>query len=164
MAASESLMDGWRYASRKTSTPPLCTSTYSTMGNTGSASCANVLLLPFILCTKPILSMMQVDGARIASAGDTIFFSSFLVSAALFVFRRDPSAFANVHGNGPSGWARTSFMFTFILSATRTIWLKRFRSAFRTTFWPFIPDVFVLIVDNVFSLCFAVLSCNFTDG
>ena len=31
----------------------------------------NVLLLPFILCTRPIPSVMQVDGVRIASAGDT---------------------------------------------------------------------------------------------
>ena len=159
-------MDGWRYASKTTSTLPLCrrsTPTYSTMGKTDSASCANVLLLPFIICTRPIQSMMQVDGVRIASAEDT-FFSSSVASAALFVFRRNPSAFACAHGSGPSGWARTSFMFTHILSATRTIWLKRFRSAFRTTFWPFIPDVFVLIVENVFNLCFAILSWNFTDG
>ena len=52
--------------------------------------------------------MMQVDGVRIASAGDT-FFSSSVASAALFVFRRDPSAFGSAHGSGPSGWARTSF-------------------------------------------------------
>ena len=59
-------------------------------------------------------------------------------------------------------------MFTLLLSATRIIWLKRFRSAFRTIFWPFIRNVFVLmpvlIVENVFSLCSVVLSWNFTDG
>ena len=54
-------------------------------------------------------------------------------------------------------------MFTLLLSATRIIWLKRFRSALRTTFWPFIRDVFVLIVENVFSLCFVIVSWNFTD-
>ena len=42
-------------------TLPLCAPTYSTMDKTDSASCANVLLLPFILCTRPIPSMMQVD-------------------------------------------------------------------------------------------------------
>ena len=42
--------------------------------------------------------------------------------------------------------ARTSFIFTLLLSATRIIWLKRFRSALRTTFWRFIRDVFVLFV------------------
>ena len=36
-------------------------------------------------------------------------------------------------------------------------------SAFRTTFWPYICDVFVLIVENVFSLCFIIVSWNFTD-
>ena len=121
-----------------------------------------VLLLPFIICTRPIPSMMQVDRVRIASAGDT-FFSSSVVSAALFVFPRDPSAFASAHDSGLSGWTRISFMFTLLLSATRSIWLKRFRSACRTTCWPFIRDVFLLIVENVFSLCFVVL-CNFTDG
>ena len=55
-------------------------------------------------------------------------------------------------------------MFTLLLSATRIIWLKRFRSAFRAIFWPFVRDVFVLIVENVFSLCSVVLPWNFTDG
>ena len=55
-------------------------------------------------------------------------------------------------------------MFTLLLSATRIIWLKRFRCAFRTTFWPLIWYDFALIVENVFSLCFVVLSWNFTDG
>ena len=73
---SESLMDGWRYTSKTTSTLPLCPPTYSTMPNTDSVSCANVLLLPFILCTRPIPSMIQVDGVGIASAGDTFFSSS----------------------------------------------------------------------------------------
>ena len=110
--------------------------------------------------------MMLVDVVGIASAGVT-FFSSSVASAALFVFRsfrRDPSVFASAHGSGPSGWVRTSMMLTLLLSATRIIWLKRFLSAFRTTFWPFIRDVFALIVVNVFSICFVVLSWNFTDG
>ena len=55
-------------------------------------------------------------------------------------------------------------MFTLLLSATRIIWLKRFRCAFRTTFWPFIWYEFALIVENVFSLCFVILSWNITDG
>ena len=46
--------------------------------------------------------MIQVDGVGIVSAGDT-FFSNSLANAALFVFRRDPSAFASVHGSGPCG-------------------------------------------------------------
>ena len=104
-----------------------------------------------------------VGGVRIASAGNTVFSSS-VASAALFVFRRDPSAFASAHGSGPSGWTRTFVMFTLLLSATRIVWLKRFRSAYRTTFWPFIWDVFVLIVENVFSLYFIALSWNYTDG
>ena len=107
--------------------------------------------------------MMLVDVVGIASAGVT-FFSSSVASAALFVFRRDPSVFASAHCSGPSGWVRTSLMLTLLLSATRIIWLERFLSAFRTTFWPFIRDVFALIVVNVFSICFVVLSWNFTDG
>ena len=43
--------------------------------------------------------MMQVDGVRITSAGDT-FFASSVASAALFVCRRDPSAFVSAHGSG----------------------------------------------------------------
>ena len=46
--------------------------------------------------------MIQVDGVWIVSAGDT-FFSNSLANAAMFVFRRDPYAFARVHGSGPSG-------------------------------------------------------------
>ena len=46
--------------------------------------------------------MIQVDGVGIVSAGDT-FFSNSLANVALFLFRRDPSAFASVHGSGPSG-------------------------------------------------------------
>ena len=33
----------------------------------------NLLLLPFIICTRPIPSLMQVDGIGIASAGYTFF-------------------------------------------------------------------------------------------
>ena len=109
--------------------------------------------------------MIQVDGVGIVSAGDT-FFSNSLANVALFVFRRDPSAFASVHGSGPSGGGgggRTSFMSTLLLSATRIICLKKFRSAFRTTSWLFIRDVFVLIVENVFSLCIVIL-WNYTGG
>ena len=156
-SVSEPLTDGWRHTSKTTSTLPLCQPTYSTVDKTDSTSCANVLLFPFILCTRPIPSMIQVDGVVIASAGDT-FFSISLASAALFVFHRNPSAFATFHSSGSSGCARTSFMFTRLLSATRIIWLKRFRSALRTILWPFIRDVFVLIVENVFSLSFVILS------
>ena len=124
------------------------------------SKCFVVAVHPF---TRPIPPMIHVDGVVTASAGDT-FFSSSLASAAIFVFRRDPSAFASAHGSGPSGWVRTSFTFTLLLSATRIIWLKRFRSAFRRIFWPLIRDVFVLIVENVLSLCFVILSWNFTDG
>ena len=53
-------------------------------------------------CTKHIPSMTQVDGVGITSARDT-FSSSSLVNAVLFVFRRDPSAFASAHGSGHSG-------------------------------------------------------------
>ena len=80
------------------------------------------------------------------------------------MFSRYPSAFASVHGSGLSRYSRTSFMFALLLSATRINRLKRCRSAFRTIVWPFIRDVFVLIVENVFSLCFVILSWNFTDG
>ena len=45
--------------------------------------------------------MIQVDGVGIVSSGDTLLSNS-LANAALFVFRRDPSAFASVHGSGPS--------------------------------------------------------------
>ena len=116
------------HTSKTTSTLPFWQPTYSTVDKTDSTSCANVLLLPFILCTSPIPSIIQVDGGVIASAGDT-FLSISLASAALFVFHRNPSAFATVHSSGSSGCARTSFMFTFLLSATRIIWLKRVRSA-----------------------------------
>ena len=111
-------------------------------------------------CTKHIPSMLQVDGVGITSARDT-FPSSSLVNAALFVFRRDSSAFASAHGSGHSGHQSCSH---FCSSATRIIWLKRFQRAFRTTCWPFIWYDFALIVENVFSLCFVILSWNFTDG
>ena len=67
---------------------------------TDSARCANVLLLPFIFCTKLFPSVMQVDESGISSAGET-FLSNSLASAALFVFHKDPSAFARAQGRGP---------------------------------------------------------------
>ena len=67
------MMNGWRYTPKITSTLPLCTPTYSTMYKTDSASCVNVLLMPFVICTRPVPSMMQVDGIGIASAEDTFF-------------------------------------------------------------------------------------------
>ena len=156
---SEYLMDGWRYTSKTT----CCPLTYSTIDKTDSASCTNVLLLTFILCIRSIPSMIQVDGVGIVSAGDT-FFSNSLATVALFVFRRDPSAFASVHGSGPSVHGSGSMAVgTLLLSVTRIICLKKFRSAFRTTSWLFIRDVFVLIVENVFSLCIVIL-WNYTGG
>ena len=59
--------------------------------------------------------MIQVDGVGIVSAGDT-FFSNSLANAALFVFRRDPSAFASVHGSGPSGGQDILHVYTSALS------------------------------------------------
>ena len=103
--------------------------------------------------THPINDRLMELG--ISFAGDT-FFPSSLASAVLFVFPRKPSAFASAHGSGPSGWTRTSFMFALLLLVTRIIWLNRFRCAFRTTFWSLIRDVFVLIVENVFSLWFVI--------
>ena len=67
--------------------------------------------------TRLIPSMMHF-GVGMCSVGDT-FFSSSLASAALLVFRKLPSAFASDQGNGPSRWARTSLILTFLLSATR---------------------------------------------
>ena len=64
-------------------------------------------VLPFIFCIKLIPSMMQVDGSGISSAGET-FLSNSLASAALFIFRKDPSAFASAHDRGPSVRSRTS--------------------------------------------------------
>ena len=80
----------------------------------------------FCFCGSSFVPVPSInDGVWIASAGYT-FFSSSVASAALFVFRRDPSAFASAHGSGPSGWAMTSFMFTLLLSATRISWLNGF--------------------------------------
>ena len=101
-SVSESLMDGWRYASKTTSTLAPCSPTHCTMDKTYSTSCANVLLFPFIHCKRSIPSMIQVDGVGIASGGYT-FFPSSLANAALFFFHRDPSAFASAHGRGPVG-------------------------------------------------------------
>ena len=105
--------------------------------------------------------MIQVDGVGIVSAGDT-FFSNSLANAALFVFRRDPSAFASVHGSGPSGGEDILHVYTSALSYQDHL-AEEVRSAFRTTYWLFIRDVFVLIVENVFSLCIVIL-WNYTVG
>ena len=50
--------------------------------------------------------------------------------AALFVFLNDPSAVDNAHGRGPSGWLRTSLIWSFRFSAINIIWVNRFLSAF----------------------------------
>ena len=76
---------GWHYTSTQNQLYHSVQPTYSTTYKTDSASCANVLLLPFIPCTRPIPCMIQVDGVGIASAGDT-FFSSSMTSAALVFF------------------------------------------------------------------------------
>ena len=112
---SHYLMDGSRYTSTTTSTLIICPPTYSIMDKTDSASCAIVLMLPFILCAKPIPSMIQVDRVGIASAGDTLF-TSFLASAAVFVFRRYPSAFVSAHCRGLCGLGRTLHVYTCVLS------------------------------------------------
>ena len=54
------------------------------MDKTDSASGANVLLLSFILWTRPITSMMQLDGVRIASAGDNFSQAPWQVRFCLF--------------------------------------------------------------------------------
>ena len=119
--------------------PTTLSTTYSAMDKTDSVTWANICC-----CHSSFIpSMMQVDGIGIASAsaGDKKFSSS-LARSVIFVFRKDPSAFASAPGNvAMAPVDRTSFMFTLLLSATRIIWLKRFLSAFTTTCWPFILDV-----------------------
>ena len=158
VSLSEYLMDGWRYTSKTT----FCPLTYSTIGKT--AICANVLLLPFILV--PDLSHQWY---RLMELG--YFLQEIHLSQTPWQMR--PCLFfvgTHLHlpvsmAVGPvGGGGRTSFMSTLLLSATRIIWLKKFRSAFRTTSWLFIRDVFVLIVENVFSLCIVILSWNYTVG
>ena len=43
----------------------------------------------------------------------------------------DPSAVDNAQGRGPSGWLRTSLIWSFLISAINIIWTNRFLSASR---------------------------------
>ena len=74
--------------------------TYSTMDNTDCQLCKCFVGAVHHFVPYPI-NHTQVDGVGLTSAGDA-FSSSSLVSAALFVFHRDTSAFASAHGSGPS--------------------------------------------------------------
>ena len=58
---------------------------------------------------------MVADGSGMVSAGKTCFSSS-LDRAALLVFLSVPSPLASDHGNGPSGWERTSLIWRWRLS------------------------------------------------
>ena len=64
--------------------------------------------------------MMEADGVGMCSAGDTG--PALQTSVALFVCRKDPSTFDAAHPTQWAQWvgcARTSYMFTFLISATR---------------------------------------------
>ena len=106
-----------------------------------------------------------LNNAGIYSAGET-FVSNSLASAALFVFHKDPSAFASAQGRGLSGWARASLMCSCLLWATRIMSPNKFISTFRTTSLavPLPLAFFALTLENVFKFCFVVLSWNFVVG
>ena len=57
-----------------------------------SATCAKGFLVAIQFLDQAHPIMMEADGVGMSSAEDT-FFSSSLASAALFVFRNEPSAF-----------------------------------------------------------------------
>ena len=59
-------------------------------------------------------------------------FLQFFCKSYLFVFLHDdPSAVDNAQGRGPSGWLRTSLIWSFLISAINIIWMNRFLSASR---------------------------------
>ena len=127
------------------------------------------LILPadrrsFSFWTRLIPSMMVSDGSGVSSAGETFFFDS-LARAALLVLRSDPPSLASAKGKGPIGWAKTSLICSFLLSAMMTIWPNSLLSAFRTTSLtrPLLCGFF-LMPENVFSFFFIIFSWNCVDG
>ena len=109
--------------------------------------------------------MMHADGWRNSSAAGTFFCSSF-ASAALLVFRGDPSTVDSAQGRGPKGWQKTSVMWSCLFSAVITIWPKRALSAFRMILFPvlLLNFTFFFSSENIFSFHFFRVSWNLTGG
>ena len=99
------------------------------------AMSTNVLLLPRILFTKLIPSIMHADGNGIDLAGATLL-SKYLAIVDVFVFLRVQSQLDNAQSNGPEGCFKTSLISRLRPVATLTIFSNNLLSAFRITSFP----------------------------
>ena len=102
------LIESSRCVSNTTSIMWLLTPSCKMWVTAESASWDNVWSLPFIFWTRFMPSMIVAEGSGMASAGNTCLSNS-LTRTALFVFLIVPSPLASAHGNGPSGWHRSSW-------------------------------------------------------
>ena len=120
--------------------------------------------LHFFFWTRLMLSMIVAEGSGMVSAASNTCLSNSLARAALFVFLIVRSPLASVHGNGPSGWERTSLIRRWRLSASRTTRARRFLSACRMMLFQLLAEVFFRISDNFFRLFFVIFSWNWAFG
>ena len=100
----------------------------NTIPKTESESSANVLLLPFIFCSRLMPLIRHADGPLLRLSAVVALFSNCLARTALFVFRKDPLPFASAHCRGPSAKARISLMCICLFSAMIIISPMKFLS------------------------------------
>ena len=117
----------------------------------------NVLMLPRILFTTLIPSIMHADGNRIDSAGATLLLIC-LAIVDLFVFLRVQSKLDNAKSYGPEGCFKTSLISRLRPVATKTIFPNNLLSTFRITSFPGTFVFFYLMELKVLSYSFGCLS------
>ena len=167
MVLSAFLIDIYLYVSKTTSILLLCEPSWRTFHGRENATIAKVVCPPPMLnfWTRFIPSIIVAEFYGRPSANGTSFWRG-VTSAALFVFRGNPSVVAKDHGNGPKLYCSSSLTSIFRLWPMIIIRQKRDLSAFKTIVLPSVETFFFwLREEKVFSLFnFIVSSWNFFCG
>ena len=66
----------------------------------------------------------------------------------VFIFLNVQSPLTSAQGNGPTVWERTSLIWRWRLSATRTMWANIFLPACRMTLFQLLAEIFFRISEN----------------
>ena len=110
-----------------------------------------ILLLGSMLSVK-LLSIIAAEFCGRPSANGTSFWRG-VTSAALFVFRGNPSVVAKDHGNGPKLYCSSSLTSIFRLWPMIMIRPKRDLSAFKTIVLPSVETFFFWLREEKVSVC-----------
>ena len=166
MVLSAFLIDISLYVSKTTSILLLWEPSWRTFVRREEATIAKVVCPPPTLnfWTRLIPSIIAAEFCGRPSANGTSFWRG-VASAALFVFRGNPSVVAKDHGNGPKLYCSSSLTSIFRLWPMIMIRPKRDLSAFKTIVLPSVETFFFwLREEKVFSLFNFIVSWNFFCG